>query len=202
MSHTATDLDPAADPAEPVEVADRLRAVDWRPLGLVILGQLIAGVLIGLIWLHWAPKTVAYLVANGSAGDTVLIPAESESQIAGDGRFVVLSLVAGLLFGVLAWGMRSMRGPAPLIALTIGGILSSLLARTVGQLFTSGSNSGRVNSVISPPLSLHAFPVLWLQALIAVMAYTALAGLTANTDLSRHPELGRHPKALDEHAAG
>lgn len=196
MSHAATDLDPAVDPAEPTDFTDRMRGINWRPLGLMVLGQLVAGVVIGLVWLHWAPKTVAYLVANGSAGDTVLIPAESESQIAGDGRFVVLSLVAGLLFGVLAWGVRSTRGPAPLIALTIGGILSSLLARTVGQLFTAGSNSGKVNSAISPPLSLHAFPVLWLQALIAVLAYTALAGLTSN------PELNGHPKGSPEPATG
>lgn len=196
MSHTATDLDPAVDPAEPTDFTGRVRAINWRPLGLMVAGQLVAGVVIGLVWLHWAPKTVAYLVANGSAGDTVLIPAESESQIAGDGRFVVLSLVAGLLFGVIAWGVRSTRGPAPLVALTIGGIVSSLLARTVGQSFTTGSNSGKVNSAISPPLSLHAFPVLWLQALIAVLAYTALAGLTSN------PELTGHPKGSPEPATG
>lgn len=193
MSHPVTDLDPTAGPARPVELADRLRTIPWRPLGLVILSQLAAGVLIGLIWLHWAPKTIAYLVANGSAGDTVLIPAESESQVAGDGRFVVLSLVAGVVFGVLVWGIRSLRGPAPLVALTIGGVLSSLVARTVGERFTPGSNSGKLNSAISPPLSLHAFPVIWLQALIAVLAYTALAGLTANPELNRHKNVQSTP---------
>jgi len=185
MSHAA-DLDPAANEAESVEFADRLRAVNWRPLALIVLGQLVTGVLIGVIWLHWAPKTVAYLVSNGSGG-SVLIPDETESQIAGDGRFVVLSLVAGLVFGIAAWGLRNLRGPAPLVALTVGGVLSSLLGRTVGQLFAAGSNTGRVNSAISPPLTLHASPVIWLQALIAVLAYTALAGLTANPDLHRQP---------------
>jgi hypothetical protein len=164
--------------------ADRRRALALRRLGYLVAGQLAAGVLIGVIWRLWSPSSVSYLLP-ASGGGTFVIPDESEAQIAGDGRFVVLSIVAGLAFGVLAWWLRSVRGLSVLGSLAVGGLLSSLLARAVGQLLSSGSPAARVNSAFTPSLSLHAAPALWIQAFFAVLGYTALVGLSADPDLGR-----------------
>ena len=43
-----------------------------------------------------------------------MVPAESESQIAGDGRFVLLSIGLGMVFGLVAWRLPMLRTPARL----------------------------------------------------------------------------------------
>jgi hypothetical protein len=113
-----------------------------------------------------------------------VVPGESESQIAGDGRFVLLSVLAGVVFGALAWRLRSRRGPLPLALLAVAGVLSSVLARAVGELLSSGS-ARHLNAAFTPQLSLHSFAPLWVQAFFGVLVYTALAGLSSDPELDR-----------------
>jgi hypothetical protein len=166
----------------------------WRPRLLLLAAQLITGVVIGFIWLKWSPRTVSYLLSNGGTS-TYLIPAESEARIAGDGRFVVLTLIAGLLFGVVAWLLRRVRGPVTLAVLLVGSVLSSLLARAVGELFAPGSSHGAVNTAVRPSLTLYSVPALWLQALLAVLVYTVLTGLSSDVDLGGPPSTRTEPVA-------
>jgi len=176
MSDAATELD------RPVSPTARRRGWPWRPLLVLAAGQLLAGALVGIAWRVWAPTTVSYLL-SGAGGKTFVVPAESESQIAGDGRLVVLSVLLGVAFGVLGWRVRAARGPLSLAALAVGGVLSSVLARGIGELLPSGSPARRVNSAFIPHLSLHAFPALWVQAFFGVLVYTALTGLSADPEL-------------------
>jgi hypothetical protein len=155
----------------------------WRALALLAAGQLAAGVLIGVIWRVWAPKTTSYLLSGGAGKAPFVVPDESESQIAGDGRFVLLSVLVGVVFGALAWQLRSRRGPLAVSLLAVTGVLSSLLARAVGELLSHGSSARRVNAAFTPQLSLHAFAALWVQAFFAVLVYTALAGLSSDPEL-------------------
>jgi hypothetical protein len=114
-----------------------------------------------------------------------VIPNESESQIAGDGRFVVLSVIAGLLFGLLAWRLRGIRGPVTTGVLAGSSVLSSVLAMFTGKLLSGGSNSSALNTAFHPKLILHASAALWVQALFAVLVYTALVGISADQTLGR-----------------
>ncbi len=198
MTDAATDTDrPAATPSG--RPSRRRRPV--RSLALLLTGQLAAGALIGLVWRAWAPATMSYLL-SGAGGTTFVIPDETESQIAGDGRFVLLSVLAGLVFGALAWRLRTHRGPLAIGVLAAGGVLSSLLARGVGELLSSGSAVRRVNAAFSPQLSLHAGPALWVQAFFAVLVYTALAGLSSDPELGRTAgRHGRHPSDPAERPA-
>jgi hypothetical protein len=171
-------------PAPAQEPAQSSRAKrSWRPLALLVTGQLLAGVLAGLIWRAWAPGTVSYLVAGAEGQPAFVVPQESESQIAGDGRFVLLSIALGMLFGLVAWRLRALRGPVVLAALAVGGLLSSVLARAAGELF-SGTPARELNAAFAPELSLHALPALAVQAFFGVLVYTALAGLSAHPDLT------------------
>jgi hypothetical protein len=154
----------------------------WRPLALLVAAQLIAGVLAGLVWRAWSPHSVSYLL-SGATGKPFVVPEETESQIAGDGRFVLLSIGLGLVFGLVAWRLRAHRGPVVLAALAVAGVLSSVLARTVGELLPSGSPARRVDTAFAPQLSLHSLPALAVQAFFGVLVYTALVGLSSDPEL-------------------
>ncbi|MDQ1722634.1 MAG: hypothetical protein QOI26_2368, partial [Pseudonocardiales bacterium] len=136
----------------------------------------------GLIWRAWAPRTVSYLLSGGDGKPAFVIPDESESQIAGDGRFVLLSVLLGIAFGLLAWRLRAARGSVVLAALAVAGVLSSVLARAAGELLSSGSTARQLNAAFSPQLSLHAVPALSVQAFFGVLVYTALVGLSDWSD--------------------
>jgi hypothetical protein len=180
VSATSTDLPAATVPAVP----SRRRGL--VPLAVLLTAQLVAGVLIGLIWLWWSPSPVSYLLSDGS-GRSVVIPDESEAQIAGDGRFVVLTILAGLLFGVLGWTLRRLRGPLTIAVLAAGSLLGSVLAMSIGR-WLSGSTAAVVNQAFRPKLALHASSALWLQALAAVLVYTSLAGLSGDPALGNPDE--------------
>jgi len=154
-----------------------------RPFAALLGAQLVAGLLIGVLWRLWAPSSVSYLLSNG-AGGSIVIPDETEAQVAGDGRFVVLSLLAGALFGLFAWTVRRYRGPAMVAVLAAGSLLGSLLAMGAGRLLSGGTGSPTLNTAFHPRLTLHASAALFVQAFVAVLVYTVLAGL------SRDPALG------------
>ncbi|HET6210273.1 MAG TPA: hypothetical protein VFD94_07815 [Jatrophihabitans sp.] len=174
---TSTDLVPAPARA-------RRASRPWlRPAAWLVAAQLVAGVLIGVLWRLWAPSSVSYLLSNG-AGGSLVIPDESESQVAADGRFVVLTLAAGLLFGLFAWTLRRSRGPAMIGVLAAGSLAGSVLAMVTGRLLSGGTSSPVLNTAFHPRLTLHASAALFVQAFVATLAYTALVGL------SRDPALG------------
>jgi hypothetical protein len=155
-----------------------------RPLALLVAAQLLAGVLAGLVWRATAPSTVSYLLSGADGKPPFVIPDESESQIADDGRFVLLSIALGMVFGLAAWRLRMVRGPIVLGALAAAGLLSSVLARAVGELLSTGSGHRQLDAAFTPQLSLHALPALAIQAFFAVLVYTARAGLSSDPDLA------------------
>jgi hypothetical protein len=167
----------------------------WRPLALLVTAQLLAGVLAGLVWRMTAPSTVSYLLSGGNGKPPFVIPDESESQIAGDGRFVLLSVLLGVVFGLVAWRLRTDRGPVVLGALAVAGLLSSVLARAVGELLSTGSAHRQLNAAFTPQLSLHAVPALAIQAFFGVLVYTARAGLSADPELTDRDPAGGHASA-------
>lgn len=174
------------EPAVPQTVTVRpgARLTRYRPLLVLVVAQLLTGVLFGLVWLKWAPSTLSYFLSDGNGGSFV-IPDEAESQIAGDGRFVVLSVIAGLLFGLLAWRVRNARGPVAIATLAVSSVLGSVLAMYTGKLLSGGSSSSAINTAFHPKLTLHASAALWVQALFAVLLYTGLVGISADQALGR-----------------
>ncbi|MEO7262283.1 MAG: hypothetical protein ABI047_13670 [Jatrophihabitantaceae bacterium] len=193
MTDAVTDTDLPAPDTGNASRSHRSR----RPLALLMAGQALAGVLTGLLWHAWSPATVSYLVSGGDGKPAFVIPEESESQIAGDGRFVLISIGLGMVFGLVAWRLRGLRGPVVLAALAVGGVLSSVLARVVGELLSSGSAARQVNAEFAPQLSLHALPALTIQAFFGVLVYTALVGLSADPDLKDRRPRSEQPLSGD-----
>jgi len=159
---------------------------DRRPLTLLVLAQLVIGVAIGLAWLAWSPTSVSYLLDSGN-GTGIVVPAESEAQVAADGRYALLTVLAGLLFGLLAWRQRSNRGPVTLVVLAVSSLVSSLLALAAGQLLSDGEHGKALNTAFHPPLVLHAAAAIFLQPLFAVLIYTVFVGLSGDQQLGRDP---------------
>jgi len=171
-------------PVTSMVAAARRQPREVRQLTALLLGQLATAVLLGVAWWAWAPSSVSYLIDSGN-GAGVVIPGESESQVAGDGRFVLLTLVAGLVFGVLAWLLRRCRGPVVPLLLAGGGLVGSLLTLAVGELLGGHARPAKLDAAFHPGLALHAKPAIFLQALLAVLAYTVLAGLASDATLGR-----------------
>jgi hypothetical protein len=152
----------------------------------LVLAQQIIGVALGLIWVLWSPGSVSYLLDSGN-GTGVVVPAQSESQVAGDGRYAVLTALAGLVFGLLAWRLRAKRGAAVPVVLTASSLLGSLLALATGQLLSRGQHPGTLNTGFHPALVLHGTAEVFLQALFAVLVYTVFVGLSGDRELGRSP---------------
>lgn len=109
---------------EPIEV------LRWPHDGLVALVTTalvtMAGAVVGLIWSATSPKLSLPAVVAGSE-------ATFKSQIAADGRFLLLGIVAGVVCaGVLvAFGQR---GPGAVVGLAVGGVLAALVANRTGVI--------------------------------------------------------------------
>lgn len=144
-----------------------------------MVGLAAAGALLGLLWQQISPRTkgFVYIPPHG------IIAEESESLIAGDGRFVLLTCAAGLVAAVAAWFRRSARGPAVALALAAGGLLGALVTDRVGQATGGGQNGGTLNEVITLSVRVHARGLLLLEPAIALLVYAALALFARRDDL-------------------
>lgn len=109
---------------EPVDV------LRWPHDGVVALLTTVlvtlAGTVVGLIWSATAPKLSLRAVVAGSE-------ATFKSQVAADGRFLLLGIVAGVVCAgaLLVLGER---GPGAVIGLAVGGVLASLVANRIGVI--------------------------------------------------------------------
>jgi hypothetical protein len=167
-----------------------------RALIRLVLAQQLTGVVLGLIWLLWAPTSVSYLLDTGN-GSGVVIPAQSEAQVAADGRYAVLTALAGLVFGLLSWRLRRNRGPVALAVLVASSLLGSLLALATGQLLGGDQHADGLNTAFHPGLVLHGSAEVFLQALFAALVYTVFVGLTGDRNLGRAPAVTDGPRPTE-----
>lgn len=105
--------------------ADALQALG------VVVGMVLLGAPIGLLWSAIAPR-LQFEVSD--RGVEVLGPETSESFIGADGTYVLVIFGAGLVCGFLAWWLARRSGPWAVLALAVGGVLAALVAARVGLL--------------------------------------------------------------------
>jgi hypothetical protein len=139
----------------------------------------VLGVPVGLLWTTVAPRTT-YVIAGGKAliGDP-----ESQTLIAADGWFAVLTASAGVLCGVVAYVLAGrLREIGLLAALGVGGAAAGLLAWWVGGLIGRSSFQHEVHTAhdgttAKGALSLHAAGVVIAWPLLAIVAFGLLEAL-------------------------
>ena len=125
---------------QPVEV------LRWPHDGIVALLTTalvtIAGAVMGLIWSATAPKLSLTAVVAGSE-------ATFKSQVAADGRFLLLGIVAGVISaGVLV--ALGERGPGAVIGLAVGGVLAALVANRIGVIAQHDATMSALRSLGIP----------------------------------------------------
>lgn len=115
-------------PAPPVETTPP--ALDWRRDSicalLVAVYVALSGSVLGLVWSATTPPLPIKQAVQGSEEPF-------RTQIAADGRFLLLGVVAGVLSALVVLALRQ-DGPGATVGLAVGGVIAAVLANQVAIL--------------------------------------------------------------------
>jgi hypothetical protein len=155
----------------PTAPPPRRPAILAAALDAVIVGvwSTVAGLTAGWVWV----QVVTPPEVTRTGGSATVPTVELAKQVAIDGWFAVIALVAGALSGVLllAWRRRDPLLMVPLVAL--GGGLASWLMVQVGKVLGPDEELAALRrlpdgSHVSEQLRLHATGVAWVWSIAAV----------------------------------
>jgi hypothetical protein len=166
-------------------VAERPGRAEWVTAGTVIAALAVVGVALAPLWVHLAPR-LAFRVDR--PGRALPVVPEAEEYIGADGRFVLLTLIVGVLAGLACWLVRRSRGPLVLFALAAGGLLGAVITWRLGMRIGTGyqpADLQQVGKIVYQPLRLRATSALVVEPIAAVLAYLLGVGFTARNDLGR-----------------
>jgi hypothetical protein len=153
-----------------------------------IVGLALLGAALALLWVRLAPRLDFRVVEPGRA---VPVVPEAEEYVAADGRFVLITLAAGVVAGLVCWLLRASRGPVVLTAVALGGLLGAVVTWRLGVWLEPGyhpQDLQEVGRTVSQPLVLRARAALVVEPIAAVLVYVLGAGFTAHNDLGVDPE--------------
>lgn len=159
-------------------------AGDVAAAARLVVGLLLAGIPVGLLWLALAPRREFQVAEQGAFA----VEADSEAAVAGDGWFLLLTVAVAVVAAVLAWRWRGRRGPLMPAALAVGTSLCGALAATLGAALGSGPSAAEladVGTIVQSPLQLRAYGVLVVAPFVAVVGYLVAVCFTPRDDLDR-----------------
>jgi hypothetical protein len=179
---TAPNDPPPAWASSPAERDPWLSRTDLLRGGWIIAVLAVVGAPVGVLWQAISPHTVGVVV-----GAHAIIPDETETFIASDGRFALLTGAVGALAAVVAWLRPTWRGPSTTAAVTIGGLAGSLVASWVGRLTGGGHADGKLGSVIALQVAVRSHAILVVEPLASVWLICLFALFAKQDDLRRAP---------------
>ena len=103
--------------------------VDLVTAGYVAGLTVLLGAPVGLLWSALAPHARIAISASGAT----FADGATEVFVAGDGWFLGICAVAGLLTGLLTWLAARRAGPYAVVALALGGLLAAYVGAKVGR---------------------------------------------------------------------
>lgn len=133
-----------------------------RTVAILLATSLIAGVVVGLLWLQLAPRP-ELVARSGRLVDAVSYP---QAYVAADAMLGLLCAVTGLLLGILGlWRWFPASPDTALLGLTAGSVIGPVVAWRIGTSLGSSPESisaGAIvdGTVVSGPLQLQAVGVL------------------------------------------
>jgi len=129
------------------------------------------GIVVGLVWWWLAPVAAVRLEPDGG----FFVDPDPESYIASDVWFAALSLVAGVLAGVLLWRVVHRSAVAGVVGLAVGGTLGALLAAWVGERLghTDPAAVAKLpaGTIVHVSLEVQAMAVLFVLPLAALVGW-------------------------------
>lgn len=139
-----------------------------------IVGTAVLGAGAGYLWAALAPRALLVAVGNGSVD---LVNPETSAFIAAEGWFSLLSVLGGVVSGLLGYvlAVRRFREPA-MAGVLVGGLAAALVARWIGQ--QSGKVAFNHHLAVSEPGALLRAPLI-LGGHGALAFWPLAAGLTA-----------------------
>ena len=145
----------------------------WR--SDVVTGAFVAGVSVllgapaGLLWSALAPHAHIAISASGAT----FADGATEVFVAGDGWFLGVALVLGLLSGFVTWLVARGSGPYAVIGLAVGGALAAYVAAKVGRRI--GQDELRAAAAAGVPGTYVANVAVQAMQVVLVWPIAALA---------------------------
>jgi hypothetical protein len=139
-------------------------------LAAVIAGTALLGVATGFIWAAVAPRALVVVVSRGSAD---VVNPETNAFIVAEAWFTLLTVVGGIISGLLGYALAVRRHGAPaMAAVLVGALAAALIAKWIGQQSgTAGFNHalaiGRPGALLHAPLALGGLGALAFWPLAA-----------------------------------
>ncbi|KPI07197.1 hypothetical protein OK074_3895 [Actinobacteria bacterium OK074] len=163
--------------------------VELRDAGVVAVGMTVLGVLLGVLWWWLAPHVpLVGDVVDGSWA-VYLKDSEGEQAVGVDGTFTLLALVFGAVCAVGVFLGRRRGGVPLVVALTVGGVLGSLVAWRVGvwlgpssDVLAHAKDVGK-GVTFSAPLKLGAKGALLAWSVGGVVVHLGLTALFGPRDV-------------------
>ncbi len=162
---------------------------ELRDAVLIALGTALTGVVLALLWVWLTPHVP--LVSNGEA--VFLADTEGEQAIGADGTFILLALVCGAVTGALVFLLRRHGGIPLVVALTVGGVLASVVAWRLGLELGPGDDVvARAKEAgegvpFDAPIELGAKGALIAWPIAATAVHLALTALFGPRDPEPQP---------------
>jgi hypothetical protein len=140
----------------------------------VIAGTAVLGAATGFLWASLAPRALAVVVARGSAN---VVNPETNAFIAADAWFTLLTVIGGVISGLLGYALAVRRhGALAMAGVLAGALAATLLAMWIGQ--RSGTAAFNHGLAIDRPGTLLRVPLM-LGGRGPLAFWPIAAGLTA-----------------------
>ena len=139
-------------------------------LAAVIAGTALLGVAAGFLWSAVAPRALVVVLGPGTP---YTVNPETSAYIAADGWFTLLTVIGGVVSGLLGYALAVRRHGVPAMAgVLVGGAVAALLAKWIGQqsgaaAYTHSLAAGRPGVLLREPLMLGGLGALAFWPLAA-----------------------------------
>lgn len=131
--------------------------------------SVLLGAPVGLLWSALAPHAHIAISASGAT----FADGATEVFVAGDGWFLGVALVVGLVSGFVTWLVARGSGPYAVIGLALGGALAAYVAAKVGRRI--GQDELRAAAAAGVPGTYVANVALQATQVVLVWPIAALA---------------------------
>jgi hypothetical protein len=183
---------PAVRREWPIRKTDLVWAAVWA------LVPVVAGLVLAFGWHALGPHVEIVMTAPDQPD---LTDYNTEAFVAGDGRFAVLTGIAGVVVGALAWLLRRGRGPLLVIALAAGSLGGAYLTWKLGTHLGEAEyrhllKTAATGTHFPQNMQLRAEGLVYLEPLAAVAVFVGCAAWSRFPDLvpsAAHEPLPAYP---------